>query len=553
VTRLSITPPEKNGFPDARGTPPAVSPDGRQIVFEAVSSEGMSQLWLRPLDSLTPQPLVGTENATLPFWSPDGKWIGFFSSNKLKKVSLSGSPPIALADAANPRGGTWNPDGVIVFAPSRYSLAAVSQSGGAPRILSPTDAKTARRFPRFLPDARHFLYLTGAAGGEYLIAIGSLDSSDSSGKDDRTLPGAVDSFAEYAQGQLLFVRGNTLLARPFDSKKLAFTGDAVPVAEQVEVDGPVTALARFSVSGNGVLVYRIALGNARLTWLDCTGKRLGTLGDAGIFLGAPRFSPDRKTVAVAEREVSGGNMDIWLYDVSRGLRTRFTFDPADDLAPVWSPDGRTIVFRSSRSGPGNLFRKQADGSGSQELLYADDAVKSPSSFSPDGKYLAFTGQDPETGNDIWILPDPLAKPGTSKPYPLVRTEFNERNAAFSPNGLWMAYDSDESGRDEVYVAPFPGPGGKRQVSTAGGRAPLWRPDGKELFYYAADNRLMAAEVDAKGGAFEVKKVDALFGPLIGNGLDVSADGQRFLAGVAPEGETGEPLTVVLNWTAGLKK
>ncbi len=549
LTRLSITPPEKNGFPDASGTPAAVSPDGRQIVFEAVSSEGKSRLWLRPLDSLTAQPLAGTENALLPFWSPDGKWIGFFSSNKLKKVGLSGSPPTALADAPNPRGGTWSPDGVIVFAPTPFSLAAVSQSGGAVRILSPPDAKTGRRFPRFLPDARHFLYLVDATGGEYIIAIGSLDSS----KNDRILPGAVDSFAEYAQGQLLFTRGNTLLARPFDSKKLAFTGDAIPVVEQVEVDGPFTGLARFSVSGNGVLVYRTALGNSRLTWLDRTGKRLGTLGDAGIFFGRPQFSPDRKTVAVAAREVSGGNLDIWLYDVSRGLRTRFTFDPADDLEPVWSPDGRTIVFRSSRGGAGNLFRKQADGSGTEELLYADDHIKLPYSFSPDGKYLAFERQDLKTGLDILILPDPLAKPGTSKPYPLVRTEFNEGDPTFSPNGLWMAYTSNESGRDEVYVAPFPGPGGKRQVSTAGGSAPLWRPDGNELFYYAAENRLMAAEVDAKGGAFEVKKVDALFGPLIGNGLDVSADGQRFLSAVAPEGESGEPLTVVLNWTAGLKK
>jgi serine/threonine protein kinase len=549
VLRSSIAPPEKNRF--GRTTPPAVSPDGRQAVFTATSDDGKSQLWLRPLNSLTPQPLAGTENASYPFWSPDNKSIGFFAAGKLKKMDVSGGPvATTLADASQSRGGTWSPAGVIVFAPTPYSgLQQVPASGGVVRPATRFDTRTpSQRFPSFLPDGRHFLYLLGTGAREQrTLRIGSLDSPG----EDRTLLSAADSSAIYAQGHLLFVRGTTLVARPFDAQRLAFTGEEVPVAEQILQTGVTNSWA-FSASANGVLAYESAGVSAlHLTWLDRAGKRLGTVGDPGALV-TMQLSPDRRTVVATVSDASSGNNDIWLYDAARGLRTRFTLNPASHLTPVWSPDGRIIIFSSNRAGRYDLYRKAADGSGNEELLYADNLLKRPTSFSPNGAYLAYwAAGDPKTGDDIWILPDPLGAPGASQPYAFMRTEFSEQWPQFSADGHWIAYQSNESGRYEVYAAPFPGPGGKRQVSTAGGALPRWRADGKELFYRAVDNRLMAAQVDAKGGAFEVKKVEPLFGPLVGS-YDVSADGQRFLTAVPVGGATDTPLTVVQNWTAGLK-
>jgi Tol biopolymer transport system component len=519
------------------------------IVFEATSTEGLRQLWLRPLDSLTAQPLPGTEGGSYPFWSPDNKSIGFFAGGKLKKLDASGGPATSLADALSPRGGTWSQKGVIVFAPTPYRLMQIPASGGVPQPATNFAGKAATRFPWFLPDGTHFLYLTRrTAGNQLTIRIGSLASQT----EDRALPEAADSFAIYVKGHLLFMIGHTLVARPFDEKSLEFTGEPVPVAEPVKLGNGVTQLGEFSGSANGDLVYLGGLDNLRLTWLDRAGKHLGTLGDAAQFAGV-EFSPDHKTVGVGILDADGNNGDVWLFDTLRGLRTRFTSDPASDSAPVWSPDGRTIVFRSNRRGPFDLYRKPVDGSRNEELLYADDLLKGGFSFSPDGKYLAYYAQgDPETGFDIWILPDPLGTPGAVKPYPFLRTEFDETNPRFSPDGHWIAFNSNESGRAEVYIAPFPGPGRKWQVSAAGGASPRWRPDGKELFYLAPDGRLTAAALDLKIGAVEVKKVEPLFGPLTA-GYDLSADGQCFLAALPPDGEVAEPLTVVLNWTAGLKK
>ena len=552
-TRLSIGPPERNRF--GHRSPPAVSPDGRQVVFAATSDDGKSRLWLRPLDSLAAQPLAGTDDAIYPFWSPDSTSIGFFAAGKLQRMSVSGGPAAALADASHGRAGTWTPDGVIVFAPTIYSgLHQVAASGGVVRPATRFAPGTPpQKFPFFLPDGRHFLYLFGAGGPDQrTIQIGSLDSPG----EDRTLVASADSSATYAQGHLLFLRGTTLVARPFDARRLAFTGEEVPVAEHLLNSNAVQSWI-FSVSANGVLAYASAGVTARqLTWLDRAGKRLGILGDPGA-LGAVQLSPDRTVVALAAGS-SSGNDDIWVYDVLRGLRTRFTFDPASEGSPVWSPDGRVIVFQSNRSGRYDLYRKPADGSRNEELLYADDLLKAPLSFSPDGASLAYTVfGDPTTGADIWILPDPLGKPGATKPSPFMRTAFEEDYPQFSPDGRWIAYESNESGRFEVYVAPFPGPGAKRQLSTSGGRRSRWRMDGKELFYRGADNRLMAAAVDAKGGVFEVKTVEPLFGAGGNAGVadryDVSADGQKFLMLVQVGGDTDRPLTVVQNWIAGITR
>jgi len=551
VVRFALDAPENTRI---RGvTPAAVSPDGRQVVFGAAAG-GKSQLWLRPLDSLKATPLAGTENAIYPFWSPDNKSIGFFAEGKLKRMDVAGGPATALADAPEGRGGTWSRDGVIVFAPTPYSgLQQIPASGGAVRPATHLDAKAPpQRFPWFLPDGKHFLYLFGTgAADKRTIRVSSLDSPG----ENLTLPGSADSIAVYSQGRLLYIRGTTLLARPFDAGRLAFSGAEAPVAERILFTGGVLNSWAFSASANGVLAYESGEVSAvQLTWLDRAGKQLGTVGDPGT-LQSMRLSPDGRTVALSVGQGSSSNFNIWLCDVLRGQRTRFTFGAAPEEFPVWSPDGRVIVFRSNRSGRFDLYRKPADGSRNEELLYADNLLKAPASFSPDGAYLAYhvTG-DPQTGDDIWILPNPLGPAGAAKPYPFLRTEFNEQTPQFSPDGHWIAYRSNESGRFEVYVAPFPGPGGRRLVSTAGGVAPRWRADGKELFYSAPDNHLMAAEVDAKNGAFEVKQVAPLFGPVAGAAnYDVSADGQRFLMPVAIGAVPDAPLTVVQNWTAGLKK
>jgi Tol biopolymer transport system component len=567
LARTGINTPGKNRFNDA--TPPAVSPDGKQVVFAAISNQGKNQLWLRRLNSPAAQPLAGTENGYYPFWSPDSKSIGFFIWSSLKRMDVSGSPVTTIAEAPGPRGGTWSKDGVIVFASEAADglqrLQQVAASGGVARPAAPVAPNAQpQTFPWFLPDGRHFLYLSGINAAQ-LIRIGSLDSP----AEDRILVDAADSFAVYSplnpkEGYVLFMR-DTLFARPFDAMRMEFTGEAVAVAEPVPPSRGHAGVAQFSVSANGILVYRSGLIGLRLTWIGREGKRLGTVGDAGD-LGSIEFSPDRQTAAVTVRQPSGPNVDIWLYDILRGLRTRFTFDAATGVAPVWSPDGRTIVFTSSLGGGFNLYRKPADGSGNQELLYADVLWKTPQSFSPDGKYLAYSADgapadapyagEPKTGSDIWILPGPLGTPEAAKPYPFMQTAFNESNPQFSPDGRSIAYQSNESDKYEVYVAPFPGPGGKRQVSAAGGVAPRWRADAKELFYIAPDNRLMAAEVVLKGGVFEVKKIEPLFGLQVTDRdyyYDVSADGQRFLVRAPPEGETSERLTVVRNWTAGIRR
>jgi eukaryotic-like serine/threonine-protein kinase len=275
------------------------------------------------------------------------------------------------------------------------------------------------------------------------------------------------------------------------------------------------------------------------------------VGDAGIQANLS-LSPDGKAAAVTTHDSSVANIGIWLYDLARGLRTRFA---GPGSVPVWSPDGKTIVFQSNRTGRIELYRKPVDGSHDEELLYSDKLEKSPADFSPDGKYLAYAARSPETGLDIWMLQDPLGPLGGSGSSPFVHTGFNEQGARFSPDGHWIAYYSNESARNEVYVAPFPGPGGRVQVSTAGGATPRWNAHGKELFYLAPGGRLMAAQIEARPGSFAIKKVDKLFGPLNGLGAsyDASADGQRFLASLPPEGQTGGPMTVVLNWPEGLRK
>jgi hypothetical protein len=496
-----------------------------------------------------------------PFWSPDSKFIGFFGGGKLKKVDVSGGPPITLCDAPLGRGGTWNQEGVILFAPYVSGpLHRVSAAGGVSSPVTALDrarGENTHRWPWFLPDGRHFLYSADTVGGSHAASAIRIASIDSPAGDSKVVVEALSN-AVYAQGHLLFLREDTLVALPFDLKRLVAIGEAVPVAESVLSTGQQRR-GVFSVSGNGLLAYLSGgrQSTTRLAWFDRSGKQVATLGDPGVLNYVMHFSPDRKSVAVSIMDPATGSWDIWLYEVARGLRTRFTFDQASELEAVWSPDGKSIIFDSNRKGTADLYRKASSGDGAEELLYADKLDKSPKSWSPDGKFLLYTANGgPKTGYDNWVLP----LTGERKPFPFAQTAFNERNGQFSPDGLWIAYSSDESQRNEIYVALFNGsagaPVGKRQISTSGGSYPRWRRDGKEIFYIAPDRRLMAAEVSVKGSTLEVGAVHPLFGPVSGTAsfqYDVSADGQRILAVVAPDEQGAEPLTLVQNWMAGLKK
>src|SRR5215813_2225732 len=557
AVRSFILPPEKSifNFVGLNAGPVTVSPDGRRLAFVASASEGRNLLWVRPLDALSAQQLAGTEGAFHPFWSPDSRFLGFFADGKLKKIDAAGGPPITLCEAPMGRGGTWNLDGVIIFAPNNTgALHRVSASGGASSEVTKLDearGELSHRWPCFLPDGRHFLYLGRGSilseGETAAICVASLDSQGSK------LLLRANSNTAYTQGHLLYLREGALLAQPFDAKRLETTGDAFPIAEQIQ---HIPALGRgvFSVSENGVLAYQTgsATGNLQLTWFDRSGKPLGVLDDPAPNAN-PKLSPDGKRLAVVITDPQTGHPDIWLYELARGIKTRFTFDPAGEREPIWSPDGSRIVFTSNRKGHFDLYQKSANGAGSEELLLESNFDKAPSSFSPNGRFLLYSAVDPKTKADLWVLP----LGGDRKPFPFLQTEFTESFGQFSPDGRWIAYRSDESRGGEIYVAPFPGPGGQRQVSTAGGRQPRWRGNGKELFYLSPDDKMMAAEVNGQGATLEVGAVRPLFEArqsVTGGFLyDVTGDGQRFLINAAVEQKASSPIILVQNWTVDSKR
>jgi len=543
----------------------AVSPDGVRLAYVASTPDGKSVLWIRSLDSLQAQPLDGTEGAVLPFWSPDSRFIGFFADGKLKKIDASGGPPLTICDAPGGRGGTWNRDGTIVFSPFfSTGLFRVSDTGGAATQITTVDRsknQSTHRWPWFLPDGRHFLYLAGNPDTPEdrptnSIMVGSLDSKESK------FLFHSHSNAIFAAGHILFLRQNTLMARPFDPKRLEFTGDAFPIADQVE-DIMLRAQGEFSSSENGTLVYSEvgATGSRQLIWLDRSGKQVGAVPGTDSY-SDPHISPDGKELAFTLESPAS---DIWLYDIARDLKTRFTFSSASataNLSQIWSPGGRRIAYASVRNGGFGIYEKAADGSGGEEqLVQPGSDQRYPMDWSPDGKYILYIDWE-NSGADIWVLP----LQGDRKPYLLNQAQqtqalsfSSQTTARFSPDGKWLAYSSMESGTYQVYVTPFPGPGGKWQVSNEGGWFPQWRRDGRELFYVSSlDDKIMSAEVKENGSTFEVGAVRPLFeirpyfGMFTANLFDVTPDGQRFIVAYDAQ-QSNTALTLVANWPALLKK
>jgi Tol biopolymer transport system component/DNA-binding winged helix-turn-helix (wHTH) protein len=550
VVRSFILPPEKSTF-NFRGInagPIAISPDGRRLAFAATTEDRRSFLWVRTLDALTAQAIEGTERASYPFWSPDSRFLAFFADGKLKRIEATGGPALTLCDAPSGRGGTWNRDDVILFSPATPGgLYRISASGGAARPVTKLNemrGEIIHRWPYFLPDGRHFLYLAWGEGEWGAVYVGSLEKQESK------LLMRERSNVAYAEGHILYLRDRTLLAQQFDAGRLETVGEAIPVAEQVQ-----SSLIRgvFSVSENGVLAYQsgAATLGSRLVWLDRSGKSLGALGDLANHLN-PELSRDGKGVAATIFNPETDRPDIWVYDVVRGLKTRFTFDPATERIAIWSPDGNRLIFNSDRKGHFDIYQKDADGVGAERLLLESNMDKHPKSWSPDGRFILYSTVDPKTKVDLWVLP----MSGDRKPFPFLQTEFTEVNGQFSPDGRWIAYDSDESQRSEVYVAPFPGPGARLRISTLGGQRPRWRGDGREIFYLAPDDKLMAADVDGQGSTLKVGGVRQLFeSSLIAGGAHytVTPDGKRFLVNAPVEQKAPLPITLVLNWTAGLRR
>ena len=532
VVRFSVTPPEKTSFVTHSHLPATsvtISPDGKALAFTAEDGARKTLVWVRPIDSVAARPLPGTEDAALPFWSPDSRFIGYTAAGKLMKIAVGGGPPQMVstlnAGAVNGRGATWGLNDVIVFNAGPGPLIRISSSGGQSTAFT----KEAGTFPSFLPDGRHVLfYYQGAAEGPgvYVVAI-------EGGEPKRLV--AADSGGVYSarSGHLLFVRQGTLLAQPFNPTTQALADEAFPIAEHVEA-AAVPGLVSFSVSNTGVLAYGTGVANSagiQLVWIDRQGKQVGTVGSAGNYRGLDLLA-DGARVAAHRHDGDGG--DIWLMDLSGGTESRFTFDPSQhNSAPISSPDGSQVAFGSLRAGKWGLYRKQSNNAASDERLIESDAQLLPVSWAPDGQSIVYESSPPLTASDLWTLP----LTGNGKPAQIVHTQFVESRGQVSPDGKWLAYDSTETGRTQVYVQAFPSGVGKWQVSVNGGLWARWRPDGRELFYVTnpTGGQLVAVDVRASGTSFEWGRPRELFEVGLVNAphtryhaYAVSSDGQRFL-------------------------
>ncbi len=539
AVRFSVPLPEKITFTnDVEQNILSVSPDGRWLAFVAV--EGQRMLWVRSLGSLNARRLEGTDGAASPFWSPDSRYVAFFASGKLKKVEASGGAVRALCDV--PKGdksGTWGRGEAILFdgeVGDFRGLYRLPAGGGAPSPMLRVDGPTPY-WPHLLPDGRHFLFLVHSNRDGDGIYVGSLDSQDK-----KFLVPSI-SRAEYAPpGYLLYVREGNLLAHPFDLGRLRTTGEPMVVAERLQYFMG-TGWADFSVSENGVIAFlNKSPFITRLAWFDRSGREVSAVGEPAEHYNV-RLSPDGQRVGVAIADEHTAVGDLWVYDLARNTRTRVTFTPEDDDAFVWSPDGRPVAFFSWRAHdkPSFYLKELTDAGDGESPL--DSGWQWPSDWSADGRFIIYRENDPTIGGDLWVLP----LFGEQKPFPFLRSRFSETMPRFSPDGRWVAFASNESGRYELYVARFERPAEKWRVSTAGGTQPL--SDGRELFYLRPGETF---EFDAPSLLFKIDLDKLNSSGEMGNDYDVTADGQRFLIVLGSAAQIA-PFTVIANWTADLKR
>ena len=532
---------------------PAVvlSPDGKQLAYVAMQG-GRQHLYLREMDSLDATLIPNTEGAVNPFFSPDGQWLGFFAGQKLKKVSVSGGAAITLSDSPQPRGASWNSEGTIAFAPMQASpLQQMPAAGGAPQPLTQLEkGEVTHRWPEFLPEGEDLMFATAAHSFHWSngrITIQRLRT----GERRNLIAGATNP--RYASsGYLLYAQGGNLMAAPFDPRRLAITGAAVPVVEGL-LQSRTSGAAQYSVSAMGSLAYvpgGVQSDQRKVVWVNRDGVEQSIAAPARAFV-FPRISPDGRQAAIG---VTEDEEHIWLCDLPRGTLTRFTFEGNVNLNAIWTPDGKRLTFQCNKDGPANIYWQRADRSGGVERLTTSEYVDVPMSWSADGQHLAFIEIDPTTGYDVWVV-----GLGDRKARPFIRTPFSECAPRFSPDGHWLAYISNESGRYEVYVQPYPGPGGKWLISAEGGTEPAWNPNGREIFYRSGD-KMMAVDVVTHPN-FTADKPRVLFeapyllSPATSPNYDVSPDGQRFLMLKPADAGEGVPtqINVVLNWFEELKQ
>ena len=551
VVRSVVPPPARATFTLTGTLVPSVtlalSPDGRRLAFLAERPGERATLWIRALDSMEATPLAGTEGATYPFWSPDGRSLAFFADSSLKRIEIDGGTPLTLAEKTEGRGGSWSRDGFILFGSSEGPIHRVPAAGGAARAVTRLDGaakETWHRFPQFLPDEKHFLYLARNGNNVRTLFAGAVD--DGSLKTPILETNVKAAFAQ--PGYLLYVTEGTLMARRFDDRRLALAGEPVEVVRRVATSSANDAA--FAVSDAGVLVYSERVNApGQLTWFDRAGQSLGTLGPVDEFLGV-RLSPDARTIAVTRVDHTVNMPDIWMLDVDRAVFSRFTFDPWLDVSPIWSADGRRVLFSSSRLGRLQIFHRPARGGVVEQPLARTADSIFPDDVTRDGRSVIYSTSLSNGQYDIELLR--LSDQQTSS---VLATRFNESQARLSPDGRWMAYSSDETGRDEIFVREFSGPAVSVQVSSQGGSEPAWRGDGQELYFLSPDDRIMSVrmnvtgsriEASAPAGLFQVRTAGARL-PYLTHYAAV-ADGRRFLVNAAAGDAVPPTVSVLVNWT-----